>query len=168
MASIAVLPILIGLGVDYAIQFQARFVEAAGGGITRPARGGRGRGERAGRRSSPRRSPPAPASAPCSYPRSRWCAASGSLLVAGIALALALALTAGLAALSLDRRGSPRSAGARIAAGRRRAGSARTRAAALAALAPRPWRVLAVAAVLAVLGWVAGSTRPRSSPTSAS
>ena len=36
MASIAVLPILIGLSVDYAIQFQARFVEAAREGSSPP------------------------------------------------------------------------------------------------------------------------------------
>ena len=46
MASIAVLPVLIGLAVDYAIQFQARFDEAR-------ARGGE-------RRARPRR-PPRPA-----------------------------------------------------------------------------------------------------------
>ena len=48
MASIAVLPILIGLAVDYAIQFQARFAEARAGGSSPPARGGRGRGARGG------------------------------------------------------------------------------------------------------------------------
>ena len=41
MASIAVLPVLIGLAVDYAIQFQARFDEAAARG---EPRAGRGRG----------------------------------------------------------------------------------------------------------------------------
>ena len=48
MASIAVLPILIGLAVDYAIQFQARYDEAVDGGpggrrgsaSTPPPRGG--------------------------------------------------------------------------------------------------------------------------------
>ena len=39
MASVAVLPVVIGLGVDYAIQLQARFREAAASG-ERPA--GRG------------------------------------------------------------------------------------------------------------------------------
>ena len=34
MASIAVLPILIGLAVDYAIQFQARFDEAVAAGAS--------------------------------------------------------------------------------------------------------------------------------------
>ena len=36
MASLAVLPVLIGLAVDYAIQFQARFNEARGGGSSPP------------------------------------------------------------------------------------------------------------------------------------
>ena len=36
MASIAVLPILIGLAVDYAIQFQARFAEARASGSSAP------------------------------------------------------------------------------------------------------------------------------------
>ena len=43
MASLAVLPILIGLAVDYAIQFQARFTEAREAGRSPPRRGGRGR-----------------------------------------------------------------------------------------------------------------------------
>ena len=38
MASIAVLPILIGLAVDYAIQLQARFDEAVAEGASRRAR----------------------------------------------------------------------------------------------------------------------------------
>ena len=46
MASIAVLPILIGLAVDYAIQFQARFDEARAGGLVAAARRGRGGGAR--------------------------------------------------------------------------------------------------------------------------
>ncbi len=45
MASIAVVPVLIGLAVDYAIQFQARFNEASGR---------RGRSPPAPRRSPPR------------------------------------------------------------------------------------------------------------------
>ena len=49
MASIAVLPVLIGLSVDYAIQFQARFVEAVAGGLVAAAGGGGGRGARGAR-----------------------------------------------------------------------------------------------------------------------
>ena len=75
MASIAALPILIGLAVDYAIQFQARFDRRPG---SAPA-GSRRRGWR--RSAAPRRSPP-PASLPppgswrCSSRQRRWCGAS--------------------------------------------------------------------------------------------
>ncbi len=107
-------------------------------------------------------------------------------LVAGIFAALAISLTAGLAALSMTQRPAPRAArglaGARdrlaggggslaaaarsgAAAGRGVAGlvdSARVRGSdlgrrALAASIGSPGRVLAVAAVLAVSGWVAGT-----------
>jgi uncharacterized protein len=64
MASLAVLPVLIGLAVDYAIQFQARFREAV---ARRPAQRPSSR---------PRDSPPRPASSSCCCPRSRWCASS--------------------------------------------------------------------------------------------
>ena len=49
MASIAVLPILIGLAVDYAIQFQARFNEARDAGLVSGPGRGRGRGARRAR-----------------------------------------------------------------------------------------------------------------------
>ena len=100
MASIAVLPVLIGLSVDYAIQFQARFVEAVRAGSSPPraaveaaARGG-----------------PVIATAGLAtvagfavlvlspIPMVRGFAL---LLVLGIVVAFALALTVGLSALSL-------------------------------------------------------------------
>ena len=68
MASIAVLPVLLGLGVDYAIQYQAR-VEEDGGDASAP------RASRC-RRSRPRCSRPASASSCCCCRRCRWCAAS--------------------------------------------------------------------------------------------
>ena len=49
MASIAVLPVLIGLAVDYAIQFQARFREARERRASPPARGRDRRRRAAGR-----------------------------------------------------------------------------------------------------------------------
>jgi predicted RND superfamily exporter protein len=77
MASVAVLPILIGLGVDYAVQLQARMGEEAARGLgVRAAAGGwRGRGRRRcwPRRARARRG----SSSSCSRP-SRWCGASGS------------------------------------------------------------------------------------------
>ena len=70
MASIAVLPVLLGLGVDYAIQYQARVEEE--GDAERDARASRCPP------SPPRRWPPASASSCCCCRRCRWCAASAS------------------------------------------------------------------------------------------
>ena len=161
MASIAVLPILVGLAVDYAIQFHARF------------------GERRAAGSSPPRAA-AEAAAVGGPVLATACAATaagflvlllspipmmrsfGLLLVAGVVIAFALALTAGLAGLSLARGGEGgerRGPLARVAGARRRAG-ARVDAFAKRALArsvATPGRVLAVAAVLAVAGWLAGT-----------
>ena len=104
MASIAVLPILIGLAVDYAIQFQARFDEAM--------RAGAPPGPRRPRR-RPRR--PDDRAPPAWRPRAGFLVLLLSpipmvrgfalLLVVGIVVAFALALTAGFAALSLGRGG---------------------------------------------------------------
>jgi hydrophobe/amphiphile efflux-3 (HAE3) family protein len=179
MASIAVLPVLIGLSVDYAIQFQARFAEAVREGSSPPraaveaaARGG-----------------PVIATAGLAtaggflvlvlspIPMVRGFAL---LLVGGIVVAFALALTAGLSALSLLSRGGgtggsaprpPRLAGPRerVSAAVRplselssaigvRAGRFGRRALAMSIAAPG--RVLAVAAVLAAIGWGVGTQIP--------
>ena len=69
MASIAALPILIGLGVDYAIQFQARFDETGLGG-------GAAAATRAGRPSRLPASPLRSGSWRCSCRPFRWCGAS--------------------------------------------------------------------------------------------
>ena len=184
MASIAVLPILIGLGVDYGIQFQARAQEA------RVAAERSGEGPMSASRAvaqAAARSAPAIATAALAtatgflvlllspVPMVRG---FGLLLVAGIAVAFLCALTAGSAVLILGERdggwlgASWRGAGeilgpvargmARV--GRRlaprprpaREGPARPGRMVSAVLA-RPGRVLALAAVLAVIGWVADS-----------
>jgi uncharacterized protein len=100
MASIAVLPVLIGLSVDYSIQFQARFLEAAREGAS-PARAAVDAAARGG---------PVIATAGLAtvagfavlvlspIPMVRGFAL---LLVVGILIAFALALTVGLSALSL-------------------------------------------------------------------
>ena len=180
MASIAVLPVLIGLSVDYAIQFQARFVEAVRDGSSPPraaveaaARGG-----------------PVIATAGLAtaggflvlvlspIPMVRDFAL---LLVLGIAVAFALALTVGLSALSLLR---PAGAGGEAPAPRvtaLSAGGERLRSAlrpvadagtafggaagrvgrrALAMSISAPGRVLGVAAVLAAVGWGVGTQTP--------
>jgi uncharacterized protein len=181
MASIAVVPILIGLSVDYAIQFQARFAEALGAGTSPPraaveaaARGG-----------------PVIATAGLAtaagflvmvlspIPMVRGFAL---LLVLGIAIAFALALTVGVATLSLlsaadgQGRGATARGGSRLAAAARRTsravqpvseivarlGAATGRAGrrALALSIAAPGRVLAVAAVLAAAGWGVGTQIP--------
>jgi uncharacterized protein len=106
MASIAVLPVLIGLSVDYAIQFQARFVEAAQGGS-----------------SPPRAAVEAAAGGGPVIATAGLATAAGFLvlvlspipmvrgfallLVLGILIAFVLALTVGLSALSLLSPGHP-------------------------------------------------------------
>jgi hydrophobe/amphiphile efflux-3 (HAE3) family protein len=107
MASIAVLPILIGLAVDYAIQFQARFDEAAADGLV---------GIEAARSAATRGGPTIAAAAlataagflvlqlsPTPMVRS-----FGLLLLIGIAIAFLLALTAGFSALSLRPKAASR------------------------------------------------------------
>ncbi len=165
MASIAVLPILIGLGVDYGIQFQARVQEASGDVAAATI-----------------------AAAPTIATAALATAAGflalllspvpmvrgfGLLLIVGIAVALACALTAGSAAMVLrsrqrpDRRPRMPSLGV-VGASTRGAGeilsdfgtriTTPVRAGgrgALAAAARRPGRVLAIGLLLAVLGWVA-------------
>ena len=171
MGSLAVMPILIGLSVDYAIQFQARFGEARRAGSSAPraaveaaARGG-----------------PVIATAVLAtgagflvlllspIPMIRG---FGLLLVLGIAVAFAIALTVGLSALSLVRAAPSSAAGGSQLAGRRGgralagARSARARAGArigaagrrtLAAAVAFPGRVLALALIVAIAGWAAGT-----------
>jgi hypothetical protein len=190
MASIAVLPILIGLGVDYGIQFQARVQE------------GEALRDRTAVAAAIGRAAPTIATAALAtgtgflvlllspVPMVRG---FGLLLVAGIAIALVCALAGGCAALALaadggrargDRRApaggvlgasmrgaadilappvraagdvaaaSVRGAGELLGAGRVRSAGARARALA-GAVMRRPGRVLALAAVLALVGWVA-------------
>jgi hydrophobe/amphiphile efflux-3 (HAE3) family protein len=168
MASVAVLPILIGLAVDYGIQFQSRVQEGSASGV-----------------------PVADATiavAPTIATAALATAAGflalllspvpmvrgfGLLLIIGIAVALVCALTAGTAAMVLRPRlrparrvrvpslgvvgASARGAGeilsdvgSRIAAPVRAGGRG-----ALAAAGRRPGRVLAIGLLLAVLGWAA-------------
>src|SRR5437588_1156582 len=182
MASIAVLPILIGLAVDYAIQFQSRAEEA------RRTQSGTAAGPaiaRAASVSAPTIATAALATATgflvlllSPVPMVRG---FGILLVVGIVIALACALTAGSAAMALADRdagvvqaslrgardivgdglrrlaglGRPFArAGSALAgpARRARAGAGSAGRATLAAAIRQPGRVLAVGALLAVLG----------------
>jgi uncharacterized protein len=124
MASIAVLPILIGLAVDYAIQFQARYDEAIASGAD---------GLEAARSAAAAAGPTIGAA--CLATAAGFLALQlspvpmvrtfGLLLLAGVALAFLLALTAGFAALSLR---PPNSSGSRLRAWMPRGEGPRTEA----------------------------------------
>jgi predicted RND superfamily exporter protein len=160
VGAIAMLPVLVGLGVDYAIQFQARFNEsraegaAPGRAVAAAAAGG---------------GPVIGAAclatiagfavfvlAPSPLVRS-----FGLLLVIGIALAFVIALTGGLAALGLSAWRGSASAGREPPAARRTAGAnarlQKTGVAAIALALATPRRVLAAGLLLAVCGWVASA-----------
>jgi uncharacterized protein len=162
MASIAVLPVLLGLGVDYAIQFQARVEEQDGDAVG------------AVRLSGPTIATAALATAVgflvlqlSPVPMVRG---FGALLVAGIVFALLLAFSAGTAALALSLRrrrdgllaSSLRGAGeladsARDALARPAARAGRAGAAVLRGALRRPGRVLAAGLALAAIGWALDS-----------
>ncbi|HWC48591.1 MAG TPA: MMPL family transporter [Solirubrobacterales bacterium] len=137
MASIAALPILIGLSVDYAIQFQARFDEL---GSAREAAAAGG---------------PTIATA-CLATAAGFLALQlspipmvrgfGWLLIVGIAIAFGLALTVGLATLGLRRAGP--------VTGKRR-GLPIERLLSVARAYPE--MVLSIGVALAVVGWAAGT-----------
>ncbi len=151
MASIAALPILIGLGVDYAIQFQARFDESdspekaasAGGPTIAAAVVATGAGFLALQLSP--------------IPMVRG---FGWLLIAGIAVAFALALIAGLGTLAL-RRAGPVAAGDPPSPRTPRGWSPLRRhppvERLLSVARMYPEMVLSVAVALAVVGWAAGT-----------
>jgi predicted RND superfamily exporter protein len=145
LASIAVLPILIGLAVDYAIQLQARYDEALESGL--------GRAEAAAQAAA--RGGPTIAIA-CLATAAGFLALQlsptpmvrsfGLLLVAGVAISFAVAFLAGFAALSL------RPARGELVVHR---GTNAPRAVGLALRHPK--RVLGVGLALAVLGWGLGT-----------
>jgi hydrophobe/amphiphile efflux-3 (HAE3) family protein len=157
MASIAALPVLIGLAVDYAIQFQARYNEAAARGEPEPAVAAAAAG-------GPTILTAGVATATgflvlllSPVPMVRG---FGALLVVGIVIALACALFAGFAALTrFARPGERRPAGDRLRALREhpRVGAAREWLAdrswrTLGFSLSRPRRVLAIGLAVAVVG----------------
>ena len=166
MASVAALPVLIGLAVDYAIQFHARFEESSRTGL------------------APAQAAPAAASLGGPTIATAGLATSvgflvlllspvpmvrgfGGVLVIGIALAFGVALTAGFAALV--RFGQPRAKPVdvppflprvraqldRLHLDRAWAFARRCGSAALESAIVKPRTVLAVGLALAVLGWAA-------------
>ncbi len=186
MASIAVLPILIGLAVDYAIQFQARAEEARAAGPGGPAQDPVSAVAHAASTAAPTIATAALATAAgflalllSPVPMVRG---FGELLIVGIAIALACALTAGSAAMVLvgrrrqsDRRWNPPSLGV-VGASARGAGEilgdARSSVSSRVGWVPRaargavagavrhPGRILLVGLVLAAAGWVADTQMP--------
>jgi predicted RND superfamily exporter protein len=162
MASIAVLPVLIGLSVDYAIQFQARFAEAVRAGSSPP---------RAAVEAAARGGPVIATAALATVagfavlvlspiPMVRGFAL---LLVVGLVVAFALALTVGLSALSLLRPRAVDRERAGTITSRRLVPVGRSAAVGRRALAfsiAAPGRVLAVAALVAIIGWVVGTRIP--------
>ena len=183
MASIAVLPVLLGLGVDYAIQYQSR-VEEEGEIVGAPPNGS-SRLEQ-----YPVGHPPAARAARVAVPVIATAALAtgvgflvlllspvpmvrgfGILLVVGIAIAFVLALTAGTAALALARRRrregplarSLRGAGELVDGVRGAIGrvlgppARRVGGAALGAALRRPGRVLAIGLAVAATGWAVDS-----------
>jgi uncharacterized protein len=179
MASIAVLPILIGLAVDYAIQLQARYDEAIANGVPP--------GVDAARHAATRGGPTIAVA--CLATGAGFLALQlsptpmvrgfGLLLVVGIAIAFALAFVAGFAALGLRGAGGQERGGARPGAGFFAAGfpalaewlgrkTGRRARPGTPTLPPslqrilevgqaRPREVLGVGLALAVIGWGVGT-----------
>jgi predicted RND superfamily exporter protein len=145
IASIATLPILIGLVVDYAIQLQARYDEARAEG-SGPAEAARSAAGRAG---------PTIAIA-CLATGAGFLALQlspipmvrgfGLLLILGIAIGLGLVVTAGFAALSLRSAGEEAAARPLVPLGR-----------VVGVALAHPTRVLAIGGVLAAIGWGLGT-----------
>ena len=160
VGAIAMLPVLVGLSVDYAIQFQARFNEA------------RAEGAAPGRAVGIAASGGGPViGAACVATIAGFAAFAlspsplvrsfGLLLVVGVALAFVVALTGGLAALGLSGwRGSPDVPAVPERPRRFAGAAARLQAIGVGAIAmalASPRRVLAAGLLLAVCGWAASA-----------
>jgi hydrophobe/amphiphile efflux-3 (HAE3) family protein len=174
VASVAVLPVLVGLAVDYAIQFQSRVAEA------RSERDGSGAdGEARGADAAPIVTAAA-VGGPTLLAAGAASAGAmlalllspvpmvrgfGALLIVGMAVAFACTLTVGAAALGLPRRrivrAPARGVAATVAAAWRGAGellldnplTRLIRRLALSTAVRRPRRLLGVGLALAALGW---------------
>jgi uncharacterized protein len=177
MASIAVLPILIGLAVDYAIQLQARYDEALAIGASPGADAARLAAAGGGPTIAIACLATAAGFLALQLSPTPMVRSFGLLLIVGIAIAFALAFVAGCAALSLRPKagvsGAPETRGVLFFAPpawrERRAARRKTqRAEGHPALPPPLQRILAVAQVypervlgmglvLAVIGWGLGT-----------
>ena len=165
LAALGVLPVLIGLAVDYAIQFQARFTELARSGRSPAAAA-----VEAATVSGPVIATAAFATGAGFLVLLFWplpvIRTFGLLLLAGIGFAFVLSLTVGLAALSLTRPTVPAagsrarserfaaigSAGAAIGARLRAFGKA-----AVGVAMTHSVRILAAGFAIALIGWIGGT-----------
>ncbi|MGO8904653.1 MAG: efflux RND transporter permease subunit [Solirubrobacteraceae bacterium] len=167
MASIAVLPVLVGLAVDYAIQFQSRVEE---GFVQDPQATDR---PAIVRRTAALAGPTLATAAAASAAAILMLALSpvpmvrgfGVLLAVGVGIALFCALSAGAAVLALPRRAPRAGAHTRVGVALRAAWLGARELlldnrfnrllsrVALVGAVRRPWRVLAVGLALAALGW---------------
>jgi uncharacterized protein len=163
VGAIAMLPVLVGLAVDYAIQFQARFNESRAEGAP-PGRAIAAAAVGGGPVIGAACIATIAGFAVFALSPSPLVRSFGLLLMIGVALAFAVALTGGLAALGLSawRRGQPGSQppppsepGGRLAPAAARLSSIGT--AAIAMAIARPGRVLAAGLLLAACGWVASA-----------
>lgn len=148
MASIAVLPILIGLAVDYAIQLQARYDEAIAVGASPGADAARFAASGGGPTIGIACLATAAGFLALQLSPTPMVRGFGLLLVVGIAIAFAVAFVVGFAALSL--RTGRRSAPGHPTLPPRMQGV-------LALGQEKPARVLGIGLALAVIGWGVGT-----------
>ncbi len=156
VGAVAVLPVLIGLAVDYAIQFHARADRAMANGADAPS---------AVRHAAGSGGPPVLTAALATTAALVAMGLSpvplvrgfGLLLVAGVAVALVVVMTSGFAVLGWA--GGAGRGRARREPAERVAAWIRLRRAFGVSIA-RPRRTLAIAGTLAVLGWVAALFSP--------
>lgn len=148
MASIAVLPILVGLAVDYAIQLQARYDEALDVGAADATEAARYAATRGGPTIATACLATAAGFVALQLSPTPMVRGFGLLLVVGIAIAFGLAFVAGFAALSLRRarRASPGHPTLPPRVDRM-----------LAVVQAYPQRVLGIGLALAVIGWGVGT-----------
>ncbi|MGI9557076.1 MAG: efflux RND transporter permease subunit [Solirubrobacterales bacterium] len=182
MASVAVLPVLIGLAVDYAVQLHSRYAEALSAGLS-PARAAVDAAARGGPVIGTAVVASAAGFAVLFFSPIPMVRAFGLMLVAGIAFAFVVALTAGLGALVLAsqpravrsrgdddlgtrltpavhwvrRRGAALAQGLHGPTSAARGGVAAIGNSVLAVSIRAPLRVLAAALLLAALGWGLGT-----------
>lgn len=156
VGAVAVLPVLVGLAVDYAIQFQARADKAMRGGAAP---------DQAVRHAAGSGGPPVLAAALATIAALLALALSpvplvrgfGLLLVAGVAIAIVVVLTAGFATLGWA--GGAGTAGERRAPARKVASLLGLRRG-FTAVTRQPGRALMLASLLAVAGWAAALLTP--------